>query len=33
MLAEIQKEISLEDVEMLMEETAEAIAYQNVSIC
>lgn len=31
-LGEIQKEMSLEEVEMLMQETAEAIDYQNVSI-
>ena len=29
-LSELQQEMKLEDVELLMEETAEAIAYQNV---
>lgn len=29
-LSEIQKEVSLEDVELLMQESAEAIEYQNV---
>jgi charged multivesicular body protein 6 len=31
-LGEIQKEMSLEEVELLMQETAEAIDYQNVPI-
>lgn len=30
-LKEIHKEMSLEDVERLMDDTADAIAYQNVS--
>lgn len=29
-LAELQKEVSLEEVEKLMADTAEAVAYQNV---
>lgn len=30
-LSELQKEMSLDEVEKLMEDTAEAVAYQNVS--
>ncbi len=31
-LSELQQEMQIEDVELLMEETAEAIAYQNVKM-
>jgi hypothetical protein len=31
-LAELQKEVSIEEVEKIMADTAEAIEYQNVSL-